>query len=101
MKRTDDADSPYREALVQACMQAIVRASLDAEIEPDRLRSTEINAALVHIIGSIAATTDGAGPQDPHAWAEDLAGQFIRSFAAARRTLDGDPLLSAHIRNAA
>jgi hypothetical protein len=55
----------------------------------------------VHIIGSIAATTEGAGPQDPRAWAEDLAAQFITSFAAARRTLDGDPLLAARTRNAA
>lgn len=86
LQRIDDFDEAYFETVIGACFQAIVRTTLDGE--SDRVRPTEIGAALAHVVGMVAATTEPPVAQDPCALADQLAAEFLDSFRAARKSLD-------------
>jgi hypothetical protein len=80
-----DFDEAYFQTVIGACFQAIARTTLDGESE--RVRPTEISAALAHVMGMIAATTDAV--PDPRALAQEIAAEFLDSFQAARETISG------------
>jgi hypothetical protein len=86
LQRIDDFDQAYFQTVIGACFQAIARTTLDGESE--RVRPTEISAALAHVMGMIAATTDARAAHDPRALAEQIAAEFLDSFRAARESLD-------------
>ena len=85
-QRIDDFDETYFETVIGACFQAIVRTTLDGE--SDRVRPTEIGAALAHVMGMVAATTEARAAHDPRALADQLAAEFLDSYRAARASLD-------------
>jgi hypothetical protein len=88
LQRIDGFDQAYFQTVIGACFQAIVRTTLDGESE--RLRPTEIRAALAHVMGMVAATTDARAAQDPRALAEQLAAEFLDSFRTTRESLDAN-----------
>jgi hypothetical protein len=89
----DQFDREYCHAVKSACLRAVANTSYAVSGEEDRtLPADEINAALIDIMGIVAAMVEESLPKDMRTWAEGVADKFAASFHAARASLTANDL---------
>ena len=90
---SDQFDREYSHAVKSACLRAVANTSYAVTGDDDRtLPADEINAALIDIMGIVAAMVEESLPKDMRSWADGLADKFAASFHAARASLTANDL---------
>ncbi len=89
MKPASEFDHDYCRKIQDACLKAILEASLDPATNPAMLRNAEIAKALRRISATLTATSKEANsPTQIRHLAEDYAKDFRRLVAVNRVELD-------------
>jgi len=91
MKPPGQFDHDYANAIQDACLRAILEASIDPATNTAVLRNSEITKALLMLMAMLAATSDEASsPTKIRHLAEDFAKDF-RQLVTANMDKNGGP----------
>ncbi len=89
MKPASEFDHDYCRKIQDACLKAILEASIDPATNTAMLRNAEISNALLRIMATMAATSKSANsPTAVRHLAEEYARDFRRLVAATQAELD-------------
>jgi hypothetical protein len=89
MRPAGEFDHDYCRKIQDACLKAILEASIDPATNTAMLRNAEITRALLRISATLTATSKEArSPTQIRHLAEDYARDFRRLVAANRAELD-------------
>jgi Pyruvate/2-oxoacid:ferredoxin oxidoreductase gamma subunit len=89
MKPPGQFDHDYAKAIQDACIKAIIEASVDPATNTAVLRNSEITKALLRIMAMLAATSDEASsPTKIRHLAEDFAKEFRQLVTANKASMD-------------
>ncbi len=84
-------DNDYCRNTQDACLKAILEASIDPATNTAMLRNGEINKALLRIMALLTATSKEAGsPTQIRHLAEDLAKDFRQLVTGNKASMDQD-----------
>ncbi len=89
MKPAGEFDHDYCRKVQDACLKAILEASIDPATNTAMLRNAEISKALLRISATLTATSkEASSPTQIRHLAEDYAKDFRRLVAANRAELN-------------
>src|SRR3712207_5226765 len=89
MKPMGQFDDDYCKAVQDACLKAVIEASIDPATNTAMLRNSEITKAFLRIMAMLAATSDEASsPTKIRHLAEDFAKDFRQLVTANKASMD-------------
>jgi Pyruvate/2-oxoacid:ferredoxin oxidoreductase gamma subunit len=89
MKPAGEFDNDYRKKIQDACLKAILEASIDPATNTVMLRNAEVSNALLRIMAVLAATSKSANsPTQIRQLAEEFAKDFRKLVTTNKASLD-------------
>jgi len=91
MKPSNYFDNDYCRKIHDACLRAIIEASIDPATNTAMLRNSEVTKALIRIMAMLTATSKSAGsPTQVRHLAEDFAKDFRQLVTANKASMEKD-----------